>query len=94
MSNEVDYEGELALVIGKPAKNVPASEAFEYLAGYTVANDLTARDLQRNGAGGQWVRGKTWTAFALWDLVFACRRICPVCFPEDSHLCERCAQAG
>ncbi|MEO0509819.1 MAG: fumarylacetoacetate hydrolase family protein [Verrucomicrobiota bacterium] len=58
VSSEVDYEGELAIIIGRPARNVCPEEALDYVFGYTIANDLTARDLQRNGAGGQWVRGK------------------------------------
>lgn len=63
VSGEVDYEGELAVVIGREAKNVPADKAGDYILGYTVANDLTARDWQRNGAGGQWVRGKNFDTF-------------------------------
>ncbi|MCK9588749.1 MAG: fumarylacetoacetate hydrolase family protein [Terrimicrobiaceae bacterium] len=45
-SHEVDYECELAVVIGKPAKNVPKAEALEYVAGFTCANDVGARDWQ------------------------------------------------
>jgi len=63
ISEEVDYEGELAVVIGKTAKNVARENAFDYILGYTVANDLTARDWQRKGAGGQWVRGKNFDTF-------------------------------
>lgn len=62
-SNEVDYEGELAVVIGRAAKNVSRRDALDHVLGYTVANDLTARDWQRNGAGGQWVRGKNFDTF-------------------------------
>lgn len=63
ISEEPDYEGELAVVIGRAAKNVLPEEAEGYILGYTVANDLTARDWQRNGAGGQWVRGKNFDTF-------------------------------
>jgi 2-keto-4-pentenoate hydratase/2-oxohepta-3-ene-1,7-dioic acid hydratase in catechol pathway len=60
-SKQVDYEGELAVVIGKIAKNVPAERAHEYIFGYTVANDVTARDLQK--ADGQWARAKGFDTF-------------------------------
>ncbi|MCZ4518653.1 fumarylacetoacetate hydrolase family protein [Rhodococcus ruber] len=55
-SNEVHYEGELAIVIGRPCKDVPASKAYEVVLGYTVANDVSARDHQKND--GQWTRAK------------------------------------
>jgi len=57
VSQEVDYEAELAVVIGRRAKNVSEAEALAYVAGYTVANDVTARDVQLSDR--QWVRGKT-----------------------------------
>jgi acylpyruvate hydrolase len=52
-----DYEGELAVVIGKKARNVPEDRALEYVAGYTVLNDVSARDWQNRVS--QWVLGKT-----------------------------------
>ncbi len=55
-TSRVDYEGELAVVIGRPCKDVPASQAAGVLLGATVANDVTARDHQQ--ADGQWTRGK------------------------------------
>ncbi len=55
-SDEVHYEGELAIVIGRPCKDVPASKAYEVVLGYTVANDVSARDHQKND--GQWTRAK------------------------------------
>ncbi|MQA14147.1 MAG: DUF2437 domain-containing protein [Pseudonocardiaceae bacterium] len=55
-SSRVDYEGELAVVIGRPCKDVPAAQAAGVLLGATVANDVTARDHQQ--ADGQWTRGK------------------------------------
>jgi 2-keto-4-pentenoate hydratase/2-oxohepta-3-ene-1,7-dioic acid hydratase in catechol pathway len=55
-SSEVHYEGELAAVIGRPCKDVPAARAAENILGYTVANDVTARDQQRKD--GQWTRAK------------------------------------
>jgi len=62
-SNEVDFEVELAVVIGKRAKNVPAADALHYVLGYTIANDVTARDWQKTFGGGQWCRGKGFDTF-------------------------------
>lgn len=55
-SSRVDFEGELAVVIGRPCKDVPAAGAAQVVLGYTVANDVTARDHQ--STDGQWTRGK------------------------------------
>ncbi len=63
-SNEVDYECELAVVIGRECKNVSKDKALEYVAGYTCANDVSARDWQLKFGGGQWCRGKTFATFA------------------------------
>ncbi|MFA7237544.1 MAG: fumarylacetoacetate hydrolase family protein [Phycisphaeraceae bacterium] len=60
---EVDYECELAVVIGRAAKNVPESRALDYVLGYTVANDVSARRWQKHSGGGQWVRGKSFDSF-------------------------------
>ncbi|MEZ5175781.1 MAG: fumarylacetoacetate hydrolase family protein [Acidimicrobiia bacterium] len=60
-SNEVHHEGELAAVIGKVARQVPADEAASCILGYTAANDVTARDLQR--LDGQWARAKGFDSF-------------------------------
>lgn len=60
-SNEVHYEGELAVVIGRPCKDVPAAKALDVVLGYTVANDVTARDQQRHD--GQWTRAKSYDTF-------------------------------
>lgn len=62
-SHQVDYECELAVVIGKAAKNVSKEDALNYVLGYTAANDVSARDWQKNGGGGQWCRGKTFDTF-------------------------------
>ncbi|MFM8892963.1 MAG: fumarylacetoacetate hydrolase family protein [Planctomycetia bacterium] len=62
-SDQVDYECELAVVIGKRCHNVPRGEALDHVLGYTCANDVSARDWQRNGGGGQWCRGKTFATF-------------------------------
>ena len=62
-SHKVDYECELAVVIGRPCKNVKRTEALQYVAGYTCANDVSARDWQKEGGGSQWCRGKTFDTF-------------------------------
>ncbi|QDU57953.1 fumarylacetoacetate hydrolase family protein [Aeoliella mucimassa] len=63
-SDKVDYECELVVIIGKACKNVSREQALDYVFGYTCGNDVSARDWQRNGGGGQWVRGKTFDTFA------------------------------
>ena len=60
-SQQVDHEGELAVVIGSIAKNVPAADADQVIFGYTAANDVTARDLQKTD--GQWARAKGFDTF-------------------------------
>ena len=62
--DEVDYEGELAVVIGRPALNVPRSQALDYVLGYCAANDISARVWQENKGGSQWCRGKSFDTFA------------------------------
>ncbi len=62
-SDAVDYECELAVVIGRAAKNVPRDRAFDYVLGYTLANDVSARDWQIQRGGSQWCRGKTFDTF-------------------------------
>src|SRR6185503_20536017 len=61
-SQQVDYEAELAVVIGRRAKNVKATRALDYVLGYTAFNDVSARDFQF--ADGQWQRGKSCDTFA------------------------------
>ncbi len=62
MSNQVDHEAELAVVISKKCRDVKAEEAYGFIAGYTAFNDVTARDLQRKD--GQWTRAKSFDTFA------------------------------
>lgn len=62
-SDEVDYECELAVVIGKRCKNVSPEEALDYVLGYSCANDVSARDWQMRKGGSQWCRGKTFDTF-------------------------------
>jgi len=61
ISQQVDHEAELAVVIGRRARNVPADEALAHVRGYTCGNDVTARDLQRQD--GQWARSKGFDTF-------------------------------
>jgi 2-keto-4-pentenoate hydratase/2-oxohepta-3-ene-1,7-dioic acid hydratase in catechol pathway len=62
-STKVDYECELAVVIGKECKNASKENALDYVLGYTCANDVSARDWQISWGGGQWCRGKTFATF-------------------------------
>ncbi len=61
LSQNVHFEGELGVVIGKRARHVVAADAMDYVFGYTCVNDVTARDLQRKD--GQWTRGKGFDTF-------------------------------
>jgi 2-keto-4-pentenoate hydratase/2-oxohepta-3-ene-1,7-dioic acid hydratase in catechol pathway len=63
-SEQVDYEGELVVVIGRRCKNVSRDEALAVVAGFTCGNDVSARDWQKQWGGGQWCRGKTFDTFA------------------------------
>ena len=62
VSSEIDYEGELAVVIGRRCRGLSAGEALDAVAGYTILNDVSARDLQM--ATGQWLPGKALDTFA------------------------------
>ncbi len=62
-STKVDYECELAVVIGKACKNATRDNALDYVLGYTCANDVSARDWQISWGGSQWCRGKTFDTF-------------------------------
>lgn len=67
---QVDFEGELAVVIGTAAKDVAVDDALEFVRGYAVANDVSARWWQKVGSGGQFCRGKSFDTFCpLSDLV-------------------------
>jgi 2-keto-4-pentenoate hydratase/2-oxohepta-3-ene-1,7-dioic acid hydratase in catechol pathway len=65
MSSLIDYEGELVVVIGKAAKHVKRENALEHVLGYSIANDVSARDWQRDKdlGGGQFARGKSFDGF-------------------------------
>ncbi|KAF5235598.1 hypothetical protein FAUST_6966 [Fusarium austroamericanum] len=85
---QADYEGELVVVIGKDAKNVPENEALEYVAAYTAGNDISSRKWQRdpNLAGGvpQWGFSKGFDTFAPLGPVLVSTELIPS--PENLHL--------
>jgi 2-keto-4-pentenoate hydratase/2-oxohepta-3-ene-1,7-dioic acid hydratase in catechol pathway len=60
-SRQVEHEAELAVIIGRPGRWISPEDASDHIFGYTVANDVTARDLQRSD--GQWTRGKGFDTF-------------------------------
>jgi acylpyruvate hydrolase len=60
-SDQIDWEVELAVVMGKRGRRIPEAEALDYVAGYTVLNDVSARDIQMSGK--QWHRGKSFDTF-------------------------------
>ena len=62
MSKQVDYEAELGVVIGRRARHVSVEAAVDHIAGYTIVNDVSARDLQFSD--GQWLRAKSFDTFA------------------------------
>ncbi|MCX7779738.1 MAG: fumarylacetoacetate hydrolase family protein [Negativicutes bacterium] len=62
VTEQIDYEAELAVVIGKKGINIPKEEAMDYVFGYMILNDVTARDLQKKH--GQWFHGKSLDTFA------------------------------
>jgi 2-keto-4-pentenoate hydratase/2-oxohepta-3-ene-1,7-dioic acid hydratase in catechol pathway len=64
VSHEVDYEAELVVVIGRKGRHIPRQRAREYVGGYAVGHDVSARDWQLNKPGKQWMAGKTFDTFA------------------------------
>ncbi len=64
LSQQVDYEAELVVVIGKAGKQIRKEDAMQYVAGYTCGHDVSARDWQKGRPGGQWLLGKTFDTFA------------------------------
>ena len=63
-STQVDYEAELVIVIGRRGRRIPREHAMAYVAGYTIGNDISARDWQLKKPGKQWMAGKTFDTFA------------------------------
>jgi 2-keto-4-pentenoate hydratase/2-oxohepta-3-ene-1,7-dioic acid hydratase in catechol pathway len=70
VSTKVDYEAELVIVVGKRGRKIPESAAMDYVAGYSVGHDVSARDWQLEKDGKQWMVGKTFDTFAPVDLIF------------------------
>jgi len=64
LSQKVDYEAELVVIIGKGGRHIPRERAFEHVAGYACGHDVSARDWQLQKPGGQWLLGKTFDGFA------------------------------
>jgi 2-keto-4-pentenoate hydratase/2-oxohepta-3-ene-1,7-dioic acid hydratase in catechol pathway len=64
LSEKVDFEGELVVVIGLAARDVSPERAMDYVLGFTCGNDISARDWQFEFGGGQWSRGKSFDTFA------------------------------
>ncbi|MGE5849427.1 MAG: fumarylacetoacetate hydrolase family protein [Candidatus Methylomirabilota bacterium] len=64
VSQEVDYEAELTFLIARRGRHIPRAQALDYVAGYTIMNDVSARDYQMRKPGGQWMSGKTFDSFA------------------------------
>lgn len=64
VSTEVDYEAELVIVVGKKGRHIAKEEAWDYVAGYAVGHDVSARDWQLKKDGKQWMAGKTFDTFA------------------------------
>src|SRR5579871_4669780 len=64
VSKKVDYEAELVVVIGKRGRDITVDDAMQYVAGYTVGHDVSARDWQFRGEEKQWIIGKTFDTFA------------------------------
>ena len=62
-NEQVDYEGELAVIVGRNARDVNEADAMEFVSGYAIANDVSARWWQKSGSGGQFVRGKSFDTF-------------------------------
>lgn len=88
LTQSVDYEAELAVVIGKTARQVAEQDALNYVLGYTCANDVTARDLQFGD--GQWVRGKSLDTFCpLGPVLVTADEI-----PDPQTLALRCELNG
>lgn len=61
---QLDWEVELSIVIGKACRNVKKENALDYVLGYTVGNDVSSRHWQKNAGAGQWIKGKSFDTFA------------------------------
>ena len=85
-SQQIDYEGELVIIIGQTANDVPRERALDYVFGYSIANDVSARDWQRQKelGGGQWARGKSFDGFCPLGPCIVTRD--EIANPNDLHL--------
>jgi 2-keto-4-pentenoate hydratase/2-oxohepta-3-ene-1,7-dioic acid hydratase in catechol pathway len=87
---EVDYEAELAVVVGRAAKDVSEEQALDYVLGYTCSNDVSARRWQKHGGARQWVRGKSFDSFCpLGPVMVTAQEI-----PDPQALDVRCLLNG
>lgn len=87
-SQKVDFEGELGVVVGKTARNVSAADAMEYVFGYTVVDDISARDLQFSPyVNGQWVRGKSLDTYCPLGPAIVSKD--EIADPQDLPVCTR-----
>src|SRR5215204_2259539 len=89
ITEQADYEAELAVVIGRAARNVSEAEALDYIFGYTNANDVSSRDLQFS-EGGEWTRSKSLDTFAPMGPFVATRDE----VPDPQNLSVRCILNG
>ena len=89
ITQQPDYEAELAVVIGRTARNVSEAEALDHVFGYTNANDVSARDIQL-GEGGQWTRGKAIDTFCPLGPYIVTRDE----VPDPQNLSVRCILNG
>jgi len=87
ISSQVDYEAELAVIIGRNAKRIDAAAALDYVFGYTLINDVSARDLQFGD--GQWTRGKGLDTFAARSVHHHARRDCGCAVSQYRRASER-----
>ena len=88
LTQKVDYEVELAVVLGRVSRRVPPADALDYVAGYTIGNDVSARDLQFGD--GQWVRGKSLDTFCPLGPYLVTRDE----VPDPGNLALRCSVNG
>jgi 2-keto-4-pentenoate hydratase/2-oxohepta-3-ene-1,7-dioic acid hydratase in catechol pathway len=88
--DQTDFEAELCVILGRPARDVPRARALEHVLGYCCANDISARWWQKEGSGGQFCRGKSFDTFCPLG-----PRIVPVAeIPDPQALRVRCRVNG
>jgi 2-keto-4-pentenoate hydratase/2-oxohepta-3-ene-1,7-dioic acid hydratase in catechol pathway len=85
VSHEVDYEAELVVVVGRKGRHITRERAHEYVGGYAVGHDVSARDWQLNKPGKQWMAGKTFDTFA----PVGPELVTPDEVPDPQNLCIR-----